>query len=310
MKAAAPVRRTTAALIAALALLAGCSDQELYSQLSERQANEMVAVLRSVGIDAEKRTQEGRFSVHTAASDFPRAVRELSAQGLPREQFDTMGSVFKREGFVSSPLEERARLVHALSQEISNTVASIDGVVSARVHLVVPERNPLADKAQPAAASVFIKHRPEKDFSSQVAQIKALVVNSIEGLPYDNVTVALFPAEPLPIPAAPAAAPAGPLGPAGTLPDAKLIAGGAGGGVLLIGGAWLMLRRKPAAKAAAPERAATAFDDDATRPPTRVLAGATPGGLGALHGGAQAPRPRSREELQAVLRRTAAAPQK
>ncbi|HEX6362720.1 MAG TPA: type III secretion inner membrane ring lipoprotein SctJ [Albitalea sp.] len=307
MKAAAPTRRTTAALIAALVLLAGCSDQELYSQLSERQANEMVAVLRSVGIDAEKRSQEGRFSVHTAVSEFPRAVRELSAQGLPREQFDTMGSVFKREGFVSSPLEERARLVHALSQEISSTVASIDGVVSARVHLVVPERNPLADKAQPAAASVFIKHRPEKDFSSQVAQIKALVVNSIEGLPYDNVTVALFPAEPLPIPAAPAA---GPLGPAGTLPDAKLIAGGAGGGVLLIGGAWLMLRRKPSAQASAPDRAATALDDDSTRPPARVLAGAMPGAAGALHAGAQAPRPRSREELQAVLRRAAAGPQK
>ena len=46
---------------------------------------------------------------------------------------------------------------------------------------------------------------------AQIAQIKALVVNSIEGLPYDNVTVALFPAEGLPArarrPAAPAAAP-------------------------------------------------------------------------------------------------------
>ena len=91
------------ALIAAtLALLAGCSSQELYSQLTERQANEMVAVLRSVGIDAEKRVQEGKFSVLTASGDFPQAVRALSAQGLPREQFDSMGTVFKREGFVSS----------------------------------------------------------------------------------------------------------------------------------------------------------------------------------------------------------------
>jgi type III secretion protein J len=49
-----------------------------------------------------------------------------------------MGKVFKREGFVSSPLEERARLVHAMSQEIANTINNIDGVVTARVHLVVP----------------------------------------------------------------------------------------------------------------------------------------------------------------------------
>jgi type III secretion protein J len=290
MKASTPSRRLTAALAAALALLAGCSSQELYSQLSERQANEMVAVLRSVGIDAEKRSQEGRFSVLTSSGDFPDAVRALSAQGLPREQFDTMGTVFKREGFVSSPLEERARLVHALSQEISNTVASIDGVVSARVHLVVPERNPLSDKVQPAAAAVFIKHRPEKDFTGQVAQIKALVVNSIEGLPYDNVTVALFPAEALPLPAPAPAAPAGQA----PLPDVKLVAGGAGGGVLLLCGAWMLLRRRPAA----PGRpAAAARDEDATRPPRALSAAAAP----------EMPRTRSREELQAVLRRAAGA---
>ena len=106
--------------------------------------------------------------------------------------------MFKREGFVSSPLEERARLMHAMSQEISNTIANIDGVVTARVHLVVPERNPLVDKLQPAAAAVFIKHRADRNLPSQIAQIKALVVNSIEGLTYDNVTVALFPAEIMP----------------------------------------------------------------------------------------------------------------
>lgn len=192
-------RRLTVALPGLLlCLLAGCSDQELYGQLSERQANEMVAVLRSAGIGAEKQSRDGRFSVLTAHGDFSDAVRILNAQGYPRETFDTMGKVFKREGFVSSPLEERARLVHAMSQEISNTIANIDGVVTARVHLVMPERNPLADKARPSAAAVFIKHRPDKDLSAQVPLIKALVVNSLEGLSYDNVTVALFPAEGMP----------------------------------------------------------------------------------------------------------------
>jgi type III secretion protein J len=191
--------RCLALLVVPIALLAGCAKQELYSQLSERQANEVVAALQAAGIDAEKRSQEGQFSVVTASGDFPAAVGTLNAQGLPREAFDSMGSVFKREGFVSTPLEERARLLHAMSQEISNTLSDIDGVVTARVHLVVPERSPLSDKPQPSAAAVFIKHRPDRDLSAQVPQIKALVVNSIEGLSYDNVTVALFPADPSPI---------------------------------------------------------------------------------------------------------------
>lgn len=232
----------------ALALLAGCTDQELYSQLSEQQANEMVAVLRSAGLAADKQGRDGHFSVLTSGGDFSRAVRTLSAQGYPREQFDSMGKVFKREGFVSSPLEEHARLVYALQQEIANTVSSIDGVIAARVHLVVPERNPLVDKPQPAAAAVFIKHRPDRDMAAQVPQIKALVVNSLEGVPYDSVTVALFPAEDLPAAAASTARTHSPI-------ELPLLAGALLGALACVGGGVLWWRTRTA-KRAAPARAA------------------------------------------------------
>jgi len=234
MTSIARLARHLAPLVVPIALLAGCAKQELYSQLSERQANEVVAALQGAGIDAEKRSQEGQFSVLTASGDFPAAVEALKAQGLPREAFDSMGSVFKREGFVSTPLEERARLLHAMSQEISNTLSDIDGVVTARVHLVVPERSPLSDKPQPSAAAVFIKYRPDRNLAAQVPQIKALVVNAIEGLAYDNVTVALFPADAHPI-AVPLAAPAPGARPpqAGTLLVASV-------GLLVLGGSGLL----------------------------------------------------------------------
>lgn len=260
--------RTTRLMLCALAvLIAGCSSQELYSQLSERQANEMVAVLRSAGIDAEKKVTDGRFSVATSRSDFADAVRLLNAQGYPRESFDSMGKVFKREGFVSSPLEERARLVHALSQEISNTLASIDGVVAARVHLVVPERHPLMDKPQPAAASVFIKHRPDKDLRPQLTQIKALVVNSLEGLSYDHVTVALFPAEGMAAEAPRVMTAAGAEARQARL-QVPLLLGSTAGGAVLLGSALLWWRRRGHARAPmpAPLRALPAPDTEWTRP--------------------------------------------
>lgn len=266
------LRRAAAALAgAALVLLAGCSEQELYGSLTERQANEMVAALRTAGIEADKSMQEGRFSVTTSKSDFPRAIRVLNTQGLPREAFDTMGKVFKREGFVSTPLEERARLNHAMSQEISNTLANIDGVVTARVHLVVPERNPLIDKPQPAAASVFIKHRPEKDLSGQVAQIKALVVNSIEGLSYDNVTVALFPAEASPAePPRPARAAADSAAGRSESLEAPLLSGSLLGAVALGGGGFMWWRRRSTPRQdalTAPERHAALPDDTDRKDP-------------------------------------------
>lgn len=242
-------RKVRVLLLGATIALTACSNQELYSQLSERQANEMVAVLRQAGIEAEKKVAEGRFSVLTSRGDFADAVRLLNAQGYPRESFDSMGKVFKREGFVSSPLEERARLVHALSQEISNTIASIDGVVAARVHLVVPDRHPLLDKPQPAAASVFIKHRPDKDLTPQLTQIKALVVNSLEGLSYDHVTVALFPAEAMPATDTARVMAAGPAARQAALQTPLLLGGAAGAAVLLAGGVLWWRRRAPAPQA-------------------------------------------------------------
>ena len=176
--------------------LTGCSKVNLYSQLSEQQANEIVAVLLSAQIDADKELADGKtWVVKTDKSDLPRAVDVLRKTGYPREQFQTFGDIFKKDGFVSSPLEERARLIHGLSQELSHTITSIDGVIAARVHVAVPEKDALSDKIRPSSASVFIKYRPDIDMASHVSQIKALVVNSIEGLPYDNVTVTLFPGE-------------------------------------------------------------------------------------------------------------------
>ena len=110
--------------------------------------------------------------------------------------YQSLGEVFRKEGFVSTPLEERARLLYALSQELSRTVSAIDGVVIARVHLAIPERNPLSEEKPLSSASIFIKHKPGSQVVNKAASIKALVVNSVEGLPYDNVTVTFFASDP------------------------------------------------------------------------------------------------------------------
>lgn len=188
--------RRLAAVLGACVLLAACSGADLYGQLNEKQANELIAALHSAGISAEKRNKDAtNWTVRVARSDFARAVDTLKAEGLPREEFESLGRVFRKEGFVSSPLEERARLNYGMSQELSNTLSSIDGVLVARVHLAVPERDPLADRPRPPSASVMVKHRPGVDMSLHIGQIKALVVNSVEGLQYDHVTVTLFPAQ-------------------------------------------------------------------------------------------------------------------
>ena len=194
------------AIVVLCVMLVACGRAELYSKLSETQANEMIAVLQSAGIEASKQQNgEAGWTLLTSQNEFGRAVEVLRSQGYPREEFASLGTVFKKEGFVSSPTEERARLVFGMSQELSHTISEIDGVVQARVHLALPENQPLAQSAQPASASVFIKYRPGINIDAQVGKVKSLIVNSVEGLKYENVSVATFPAQPLPVTSAPPA---------------------------------------------------------------------------------------------------------
>ena len=188
----------------ALALLvAACSGQEIHTGLTEREANEVVAVLGTAGVSASKAAGEKEtWSVTVPQGDFARAVEVLRANGLPRENFESLGTVFKKEGFTSSPLSERARLIYGLSQELSRTISDIDGVVQARVHVTMPEPHPLSREVPPASASVFVKYRPGFDLRNQTGAIKSLVTNGVEGMTYDRVSVVMLPARPLPVPAA------------------------------------------------------------------------------------------------------------
>jgi type III secretion protein J len=182
-------------LVTVLVFLSACGEETLYSGLSEREANEMIAQLQRAGIAGQKSGLGGdNYSVKVVDRHFSQAVEVLNSAGLPRKKLRNMGEVFEKEGFVSSPLEERARLNFAQTQELTETIESIDGVVLARVHLALPEEKPLEENTRLASASVFIKYREGADLVKREAQIKALLVNSVEDLPYENVTVVMFPA--------------------------------------------------------------------------------------------------------------------
>jgi len=190
--------RWVARLIGLLLLvtLAACGRQEVYGRLAESEANEIVAALQQANISASKKAvDDGEWSVAVDAGDFPNAIKVLKIHGLPREDFASLGEVFEKKGFVSSPVEEHARLIYGLSQELGRTVSEIDGVVQARVHLAIPEPDPLSDKLKPSSAAVFVKYRPGYDLRSEAGAIKSLVTNSVEGLSYDRVSVVMVPSQ-------------------------------------------------------------------------------------------------------------------
>jgi type III secretion protein J len=185
--------------LAALALvfcaLAGCQ-AELYSKLGEREANDMIALLHKHGIAAERSfAKDGTNQIKVEESQLAQAIELLKANGLPRRTFTNMGEVFKSSGLISSPTEERARFIYALSEELSRKISDIDGVLSARIHVVLPKNDLLRQDATPSSASVFIRHDARAPLKSLLPHVKMLVANSIEGLSYEKVSVVLVPVE-------------------------------------------------------------------------------------------------------------------
>jgi len=187
------MRRLSLAFATAL-LLAGCDKETtLHAGLEERQANLVMAALRDAGIDCSKAPgEEGTWNVMVSEPRFADAVNLLEQKGLPRRAHMGIGEVFKKTGMISSPSEERIRFMDALAQDLSRTISMIDGVVDARVHVVLPENDPFARNALPSSAAVAIRSRWDADIKDVVPSVKGLVKNAIEGLQYEKIMVTIF----------------------------------------------------------------------------------------------------------------------
>ena len=180
--------------VAAAILLVGCDKEAtLHSGLPERQANLVMAALLDAGIDCHKSPgDEGTWNVSVVESRFADAVNLLEEKGLPRRNFNGVAEVFKKTGMISSPTEERIRFMDALAQDLSRTISGIDGVVDARVHVVLPENDPFARNTLPSSAAVAIRSRWDSDVTDLVPSIKGLVKNAIEGLAFEKIMVTVF----------------------------------------------------------------------------------------------------------------------
>ena len=186
--------------IASLLLVLGGCKVELYTGVPEQEGNEMLALLLKHGIESEKQPgKDNMVSLFIEEDQTARAVEILSKNGYPQTRFSTINDIFSNDGLVSTPFEERTRYIYGLSQEVSETLSKIDGVLVARVHIVLPTEQASgigSKKADyPASASVFIKYNSDYDLDSYIPQMKSIVANAIEGLSYDQVSVSLFAAE-------------------------------------------------------------------------------------------------------------------
>jgi flagellar M-ring protein FliF len=110
------------------------------------------------------------------------AQENLPAAGVGYEIFD------KSDAFGTTAFVQNINRLRALEGELARSIQTIDGIDSARVHLVIPERQVFSHDDQTPSASVILKTRNVLGHE-QVTAIQHLVAAAVASLGPDRVAI-------------------------------------------------------------------------------------------------------------------------
>jgi flagellar M-ring protein FliF len=160
----------------------------LYSNISDREAGEIVEILGASEIPHELDRKSGAILV--AGDRLHEARLMLASQGLPRGAGFGLEIIEGDTGFSTSQFMENARYHHALETELARTISNLRPVQHARVHLAIPKSTVFLRQKKKPSASVLVYLYPGRTLEqAQVASIVHLVASSISDLDSSEVTV-------------------------------------------------------------------------------------------------------------------------
>jgi flagellar M-ring protein FliF len=129
-------------------------------------------------------------SIMVPASDLAAIRLKLAAQGLPQGSAATSAAPAADSPFGMSDLAERTRYQQMLETDLGSTIAGLQSVRAARVHLALPKPSAFIRDNKEASASVLVTLYPGRQLdASQVAAIVHLVASSVPSLDPKQVSV-------------------------------------------------------------------------------------------------------------------------
>ena len=177
-----------AAALFALVLNVGTQPKALlYANLDLKEAGQITQTLDQAGIKYEVKGDGSTIMVPRDKVASTRIM--LSTKGMP-----TSGSVGYEIFDSASPLGQTDFIQtlnrqRALEGELARTIRSLQGVSSARVHLVLPRRQLFEGDGEAPSASVVIGVAGRVPGSDQVAAVRNLIAGAVPNLKPDRVTV-------------------------------------------------------------------------------------------------------------------------
>ncbi|MDX9874483.1 MAG: flagellar basal-body MS-ring/collar protein FliF [Spongiibacteraceae bacterium] len=160
----------------------------LYGSLERLDSSAVLQVLDNHRIGY--RIDSGTGALLVEADRIHDARLKLAEAGVPGEKSVGFELLDKEQPLGTSQFMETARYRRSLEGELARTIASVNNVRSARVHLAIPKESVFIRDARPASASVFVELFPGATLDNQqVRSIVNLVAGSIPELKAENVTV-------------------------------------------------------------------------------------------------------------------------
>jgi flagellar M-ring protein FliF len=176
-----------AAALFAMTMNLGQPKALLYSNLDLKEAGNITQALDQAGV---KYDVKGDGSTIMVSRDQVASTRlMLSGKGMPTsgsvgyEIFD-QGSALGQTDFVQQLNRQRA-----LEGELARTIRSLDGITSARVHLVIPKRQLFEEESEQPTAAVTIGVGGRAPNGDNVRAIQNLVAGAVPNLKPDKVIV-------------------------------------------------------------------------------------------------------------------------
>jgi type III secretion protein J len=171
----------------------GCRER-IQHGLDERQANELQTVLVERGLDARKVPEAGKkptWAIEVTGERSSDAVRILAELGLPRPAEDEGCDVFGGGGLVRTPVEEQLCRVRVMERGLEKTLQTVEGVLLARVHLVVPPPPRPGQPPVPAKASAMLRAAPGQagPLEGSREMLRSLIAGGVEGLAPESVSL-------------------------------------------------------------------------------------------------------------------------
>jgi flagellar M-ring protein FliF len=159
----------------------------LFGDLRESDAAEITAALGQMQVPW-RLADEGRTILVPAEQVYETRMK-LVSQGVPKG-----GSVgfelFKDSDYGVTEFAQKVNFQRALQGELERTIASLNEVASARVHLTIHHASLFEQDQEASKASVTLNLQPQKHLDArEVAGIQRLIASAVEGLVPESVVV-------------------------------------------------------------------------------------------------------------------------